>query len=127
LSASALRFRLRHGGGRSTPALLQPSLRLRSTFPPPNRKPKRVQKRSRYRAKQSQEIKPTAPSAVCRARESDVPLYVAGRRVKKFCGLQMEILKRLSRLEVHPHAVDSGALTSSSVWLACACQGCPKN
>jgi hypothetical protein len=27
---------------------------------------------------------------------------------------------------LHPHGVDSGALASSIVWLACACQGCPK-
>jgi hypothetical protein len=30
-------------------------------------------------------------------------------------------------LVLHPHGVDSGALASSIVWLACACQGCPKN
>jgi hypothetical protein len=45
---------------------------------------------------------------------------------KKFSGLQMEIWKKLFTMEVHPHRVDSGALASSSVWLACACQGCPK-
>ena len=28
-------------------------------------------------------------------------------------------------LVLHPHGVDSGALASSIVWLACACQGCP--
>ena len=28
-------------------------------------------------------------------------------------------------LILHPHGVDSGALASSIVWLACACQGCP--
>src|SRR5450432_4236383 len=39
-----------------------------------------LQKRSRYRAKQSH--KTIGASALCRARESDVPLYVAGRRVK---------------------------------------------
>jgi hypothetical protein len=30
-------------------------------------------------------------------------------------------------LILHPHGVDSGALASSIVWLACACQGCPRN
>ena len=30
-------------------------------------------------------------------------------------------------LILHPHGVDSGALASSMVWLACACQGCPIN
>ena len=30
-------------------------------------------------------------------------------------------------LVLHPHGVDSGALASSIVWLACACQGCPIN
>jgi hypothetical protein len=30
-------------------------------------------------------------------------------------------------LILHPHGEDSGALASSIVWLACACQGCPKN
>jgi len=29
-------------------------------------------------------------------------------------------------LILHPHGEDSGALASSIVWLACACQGCPK-
>ncbi len=28
-------------------------------------------------------------------------------------------------LILHPHGEDSGALASSMVWLACACQGCP--
>ncbi len=30
-------------------------------------------------------------------------------------------------LVLHPHEEDSGALASSIVWLACACQGCPIN
>ena len=30
-------------------------------------------------------------------------------------------------LILHPHGEDSGALASSMVWLACACQGCPIN
>ena len=29
-------------------------------------------------------------------------------------------------LILHPHGEDSGARASSIVWLACACQGCPK-
>jgi hypothetical protein len=53
-------------------------------------------------------------------------LYGCGENVKKFSGLQMEIWKKLFTMEVHSHRVDSGALASSSVWLACACQGCPK-
>jgi len=37
-------------------------------------------------------------------------LYVAGRRVKKFSGLQSKIWKMLFTEKVHPHKVDSGAL-----------------
>jgi hypothetical protein len=31
------------------------------------------------------------------------------------------------KFKVHPHAVIFGALASFIVWLACACQGSPKN
>jgi hypothetical protein len=44
----------------------------------------------------------------------------SGWCVNKSSGLEM-------RLKNYLRGVDSGALASSSVWLACACQGCPKN
>jgi hypothetical protein len=36
-------------------------------------------------------------------RESKIRLCVAGRRVKKFSGLQIQIWKKLFTWKVHPH------------------------
>jgi hypothetical protein len=51
--------------------------------------------------------------SLSRARESDAPLHVAGRRVKKFSGLQMKIWKKLFIGKVHPHGMDSARSPSS--------------